>query len=216
MLITFYRNIVSFSASEYWVGLYFKTNWKTWSRLYRIINCEAGDIALLMYLCFLFSFVPCYTLLIYFKFDITECQLLVCYYMFTYYHPFYCELLCFKSYINHVPYHKQQRRKSNLLRQNVMLPEGQAGADGGCRILKIPWLCADNKEYKTNIQGKKTIVWMCTWSVILYGYETRTMIKDVDTFEMWFYWRLTRSSWTEKGTNVQVFENGMEINEVLR
>lgn len=98
--------------------------------------------------------------------------------------------------ILHKPYHKQQRRKSNLLRQNVMLPEGQAGADGGCRILKIPWLCADNKEYKTNIQGKKTIVWMCTWSVILYGYETGTMIKDVDTFEMWFYWRLTRSSWT--------------------
>ena len=69
---------------------------------------------------------------------------------------------------------------------------------------------------ETRIRVIKTYI----WAILLYGYETWTINKDMErkleAFEVWCWRRMMRVSWTERRTNDSIFEEIGKERELLR
>ena len=61
-----------------------------------------------------------------------------------------------------------------------------------------------------DLQLKKRLVKAFIWSMVLYGSETWTLLKEdikrLEAFEMWIWRRIMKISWTEHKTNEEVLK----------
>ena len=66
------------------------------------------------------------------------------------------------------------------------------------------------KSKKIALNTRKLILQCYIWSKLQYGVETWTIVesmaKRLSAFEMWYYRRMLRISWTEKVSNEEVLE----------
>lgn len=73
---------------------------------------------------------------------------------------------------------------------------------------------------KMSIHKRKQLVKVLVWSVALYGPESWVINKAderyLENFEMWFWRRLLRVSWTELRTNDSVLNEICEPRELIR
>jgi len=73
----------------------------------------------------------------------------------------------------------------------------------------------NNLRYKNRSVGVRTrVLKFCIWPVLLYGCEswtlTAALIKNFEAAEMWFCWKMQRTSYMAKKTNKQVL---IQINQ---